>query len=164
MIRALAADIVAVETQAGVTLAAARDMLQAGTQTSRDLLQLQSATTGQRADIYDLRQQIDGATVADSLAVADGQNTLAIWLWERDTRHDLVTLDGHLRRCGEVVDLLVSGRTRLQHIVRSGQTLQQIAALYLGSWQEWPRILDANPSIMPGMLASGTILTIPEKR
>lgn len=139
-------------------------MLQAGTQTSRDLLQLQAATTGQRADIYDLRQELDGAAVADDLAVPTGENTLAIWIWERDTRHDLVALDGHLRRCGEVVDLLVSGRTRKQHIVRSGETLQQIAALELGNWQEWPRLLEANPAVPPGALAGGLVLVIPEKR
>ena len=163
-IRTLGATIADLESQASATLSAARDMLQAGTQTSRDLLQLQSATTGQRADIYDLRQELDGAAVADGLAVPTGENTLAIWLWERDARHNLVTLDGHLRRCGEVVDLLVSGRVRRQHIVRSGETLQQIAAAELGDWREWPRLLEANPSVSPGALAGGLVLTIPEKR
>lgn len=163
-IRTLGAAIADLESQAIATLSAARDMLQAGTQTSRDLLQLQAATTGERADVYDLRQELDGAAVADGLAVATGENTLAIWLWERDTRHHLVALDGSLRRCGEVVDLLVSGRTRKQHIVRSGETLQQIAAVELGDWREWPRLLEANPGVAPGALASGLVLTIPEKR
>ena len=146
------------------TLAEASALLQAGEQQPRDLLGIQAALSGYQADIFDLRLILDGTDSSSFLAVQTGENLLSVWTWERQVRHDLVALAGHIQHLSELVTLLVEGRTRRQHVVRSGETLQQIAAVELGNWQDWPRLLEANPTITAGALASGTVLTIPERR
>ena len=48
------------------------------------------------------------------------------------------------------------------HTVQSGQTLSNIAYQYYGSATQWPKILNANPTIDPNKLKPGTKLTIPK--
>lgn len=146
------------------SLGLAETALLAGTSTSRDLLGLQATLVGYQEDCAAFRADLDATDVTELLVVETGDRVITLWLAERGLRRGLVTLSGKLRESQELVDQLVSGRRRLTHVVRSGDTLQRIAARYLGSWQEWPRLLDANPTISAGSLPSGTVLVIPEKR
>jgi len=149
---------------ARTTLTAAQTAVQAGTASTRDLLGLQASVVGYQEDCASLRADLDSTDVTDLLVVETGDRVIALWAAERSLRRGLVVLSGQLRQAQDVVDQLVSGRRRLTHVVRSGETLQRIAARYLGSWQEWPRLLDANPSISADSLPSGTVLVIPEQR
>ncbi len=51
--------------------------------------------------------------------------------------------------------------TQRYHIVMKNQTLSDIAKIYYGSGARWTKIRDANPSINPDKVASGTRLYIP---
>lgn len=49
-----------------------------------------------------------------------------------------------------------------KHTVRSGDTLQSIAARLMGDWRQWPRIAETNDLDPASSLTVGTELTIPE--
>jgi nucleoid-associated protein YgaU len=51
------------------------------------------------------------------------------------------------------------------HVVEAGQTLSSISALYYGSGEQWPKILEANKDILqsPAQLRPGMRLKIPAK-
>ncbi len=47
------------------------------------------------------------------------------------------------------------------YTVQAGDTLADISAAFYGTTQHWRRIREANPSVDPANLASGTVLQIP---
>ncbi len=51
------------------------------------------------------------------------------------------------------------------HVVEAGQTLSSISALYYGSGEQWPKILEANKDTLqsPAQLRPGMRLKIPAK-
>jgi phage tail protein X len=54
----------------------------------------------------------------------------------------------------------VSGETI--HVVKSGETLQDISSRYYRTTRKWPQIRDANPGINVNNLRVGTRLRIPD--
>jgi nucleoid-associated protein YgaU len=147
----------------GVAVAAVASALSTGTATPQQLGALRSSLTGYRADLAELRDTLDTTDVAEFQLYDGAAVTIALWRWERGTRHDLILLAPKLRAAEQVATRLVSGTTRSTVVVRSGDTLQTIAAREFGSWQEWPRLAAAN-GLTPGALVPGTTLIIPPKR
>ena len=116
--------------------------------------------TSALADLLTLRRQLDREDMAEHLPWRSARTLLLRWGWERELRHALVTADADARRLQGRIQALLEGARLTRHVVRSGETLQRIAARYLGSWEEWPRIAALN-RLEPGQPAVGTVLQIP---
>lgn len=144
------------------TREAVEDALSEGTYTTRDLRYLQASIAGERTDLRALRRRLDGTDVTLSLAVQTGERIIALWAWERGLRNALLPVEAGLRDTAAAARELERGRALKTYVVRAGDTLQGIAARFLGDWREWTRLLEANglggTAIIPGM-----VLTIPEK-
>jgi nucleoid-associated protein YgaU len=144
-------------------VAAIESALTTGTATAAQLSALRADLTGYRGDLAAIRTDLDATDVSDFLVFDDGEILVRLWLWERDTRHALVGLAPKVRAAETVATRLVAGAAREVYVTRKGDTLQRIAARFLGDWRAWPRIADAN-GLDGGTLTSGTRITIPPKR
>ncbi|MCI0347513.1 MAG: LysM peptidoglycan-binding domain-containing protein [Chloroflexi bacterium] len=145
------------------TIAGIEGALRGGTYTARQLGNLRASLTGYRDDIVDLRAELDDTDVADFQLYEDGAVTIRLWQWERALRHSLVVLAPQVRAAETVATRLVAGRADQVYVSRSGDTLQRIAARFLGDWREWTRIADAN-GLGAGELPSGSTIVIPPRR
>lgn len=154
----------AISTGATTAIAAVRTALSSDSYTAQQVRYLRAEVQGYLDDIGELRASLDLLDVEGEQVVDDAADTLHLLRWERETRHALQVLGAALRRTWEGLETLELGARRTVHVARSGDTLQRLAARYLGDWQEWPRLLDANPGLAPGVLAPGTLVTIPERR
>lgn len=143
--------------------AAVRDVLRAGTYTPRQVGHLRATLQGLADDAWEIRRQLDAGDVTRWQLTDRADDTIHLWTWERTVRRTLVKIQGQIRRVDELAEQLAKGRQQRMHVVRSGDTLQSIAAHYLGAWSEWPRIAEAN-SLTPGQPSSGTVLVIPDRR
>lgn len=132
------------------------------TLTRGTLQHLLATAGGLREDIRLLRVDLDREDVETSDLLDEGQNTLALWTWERALRASLVRSSGLLTKLEATLASLSDGDGRLVHVVRDGETLQMIAARYLGGWMEWWRLIEANGLADP-ILVAGQVLVIPEK-
>jgi nucleoid-associated protein YgaU len=74
----------------------------------------------------------------------------------------LSRLEGQLQASLAIVDQLRAGIAQGYVTVGSGDTLQSLAAKYLGGWQEWPRLAAAN-GLPAGPVAVGTTLILPQR-
>lgn len=137
--------------------------LQTGTQTDRQLQHVIATLAGLLEDLADIRTDLDALDVTDLQLLPDAKDTIILWTWERGVRRELVRLNARIRQVQATASSLVTGQDSQTHVVRSGETLQTIAAKHLGDWREWPRIAALN-KLAPGQPASGTVLTIPPRR
>jgi len=158
----ISAAIVTVSADVSAGLADVLTALRTGTQTTAHLRRTSAVLTQAAADIRAIRVDLDDYHPVREQVYDDAAITLALWTWERAQRWNLATLDANIRDGRAVVTELLQGRGLTLHPVRLGETLQSIAARYLGSWQEWRRIADAN-GIGAGPLTPGTVLTIPSR-
>lgn len=146
-----------------VSLAVVTSALSTGTITAGQLGNLRASLTGHRADIAAIRVDLDALDVTDHQLYDDAAVTLTLWKWERLTRHQLATLLPAVRTAETIATRLVAGSARQVVTARDGDTLQSLAARYLGSWQEWPRLAEVN-GLTPGPLTPGAQIAIPAKR
>lgn len=150
-------------TGVAAAILAVQAALASGTQTERQLGNLRASLTGYRADLAEIRTMLDATDVLDFQLYDDGAVTIQLWAWERALRHALIALAPAVRSAEAVAEQLVEGSTRDVYTTRSGDTLQTVAAKFLGDWKEWPRIAAAN-GLAGGAVPSGTRLTIPPRR
>lgn len=155
----------ALDLSAGLSAAFAsvQTALSTDTATPAQLSALRADFTGYRADLSAIRADLDATDVADFQLYDDGAVLLTLWVWERDTRHDLAMLAPKVRAAETVAARLVAGSARDVYVTRSGDTLQKLATRFLGDWKEWPRIAEAN-GLSGGTVESGTRITIPPRR
>lgn len=132
--------------------------------TDEDALTLRAGLEGVRGDARSLLRELDATPEEDLLLIEDGAVLLALWGWRRETRGALVDLIAETRAVQDLAQEFVGGQRRKVVTSKQGDTLQRIAQRELGDWREWPRLLQANPSVSAGALPSGTQLIIPEKR
>ena len=139
--------------------------LEANTQTQQQVRNLEATMTGLVGDVRRLRTDLDTTDTATLLLTAnDAERLLAVWTWERETRSAVQGFVFGVIESADIAKELNEGSDRATVTTRAGDTLQSIAARELGNFAEWPRILDANPGLLPGTLAAGTVLILPEKR
>lgn len=119
-----------------------------------------SAITTQQATIRAIRGGLDLTDVEGLQTYDDAAVTLALWTWERAVRRSLTRLESQLAGALAVAVELRSGRALTVYTTRPGDTLQSVAARFLGGWQEWTRIAAAN-GLAPSPVAAGTPLVIP---
>lgn len=155
------AAVLTVSSDVSTGLATIQAALRAGTQTTGDLRRALAVLTGAAEDIRALRVDLDAYVATDQQLYPDGALTLALWQWACATRWTLTGLDGGIRTGIGIANELILGRAQTRYAVRSGDTLQSIAARLLGSWQDWTRIVDANGLDPGATLSPGTVLTIP---
>jgi nucleoid-associated protein YgaU len=160
----ISADVASLLEAARVSGAAVREAFGQGSQDLRTIRNLRASVQGHVDAYRAIRQDLDLLDVESEQTTDRADDTLTFWTWERGVRHRLSGVGYQLRRLQEALESLEKGAARTMYVVRSGDTLQSIAARMLGSWKEWTRLLDANPSLSPGVLASGTLLTVPDKR
>jgi len=136
-----------------------------GTYTAATVRHLRAEVWGLLADARAWRQALDVVDVEAQQTTADAYITLQALRWERELRHEVQRASYALRRLHEGLESIEVGAARTEQCVQRGDTLQRLAARYLGSWQEWPKLLDANPDLVPGSaLVPGALLTVPAKR
>lgn len=138
------------------------DLIDAGTYTDNDIESFSTSIEKYLEDIADIRADLDPKNVTDYVIAERGDAYLRVWLWEKQTRYALAKVARQMIDARDASQELKSGKTKMLYITKHGDTLQSIAAKFLGSWQEWPKIAQAN-KIEPGIITSGTTLIIPEK-
>lgn len=125
----------------------------------------EAITLGQipESTLNDLRSRLSGAqdtarTLRAELASTDfgadvipqtGDAVLAAWRWQHDTFRALLELDANIRAAQTAVSALVVVSSKRQVLVRSGDTLQRIAARELGDFRRWEELLSLN-TLTPG--------------
>ena len=154
-------------TDIGTTLAALASRLSTslreGTHTAQDLRHIRATLSGVLSDRADLRAIIDPLDVDDLLAGTDAADTVRLWIWLARVRQALGLVARQAAEADQTAEALELGVDHAVHVVRSGETLQSIAALRLGDWQQWRYLADAN-GLSPGQPAAGTVLVIPARR
>lgn len=129
---------------------------------------IRASFDGIMLDARGLQRELDTTQDDDLLVIRTGENaaiaSLRLWDFHRTVRRQLTSLIGAARRAQETVLLFTEGQQRKVVWTRSGDTLQSIALKQLGSWAEWPRLLEANPTLTPGALSPGIPVVIPEPR
>lgn len=161
-IATIAADVSTLTSDARTALSSLAPLLQTGTATAKDLGAGAAQLTTCAGAIRAVRVDLDALAVEDEQLYPDGGTAIALWRWERSTRYALTRLDGRLTASIAVAKEVQAGQKLTLHTVRAGQSLQAIAAIYLGGWAEWPRIAAAN-GLKAGPVAVGTVLIIPSK-
>lgn len=157
------ATVTTIAADVSTGLATIQAALRAGTQTTADIRRALAVLTNAAEDIRAVRIDLDAYVATDQQLYPDGAITLALWQWACATRQTLTGLDGGIRKGIDIANELLLGRAQTRYAVRSGDTLQSIAARYLGSWQDWMRLVDANGLDPGATLAAGTVLTIPQR-
>jgi len=140
------------------------DVITDGSATRSDLQHLAAEIDGQLDDIAAIRADLDQVDGEDQIRGTHPDQLVQAWKAERETRRQLVKLAGALLDLAEAVDRITDGDAREVYVSRQGDTLQRIAARLLGDWRAWTDLLEANPDLSPGPLASGTLVVIPERR
>lgn len=161
-IRDFEAEVGSILTAASSAATAARAAFGAAG-TRRALSNVRSTLSGLRSDILGARDDLDATDITSLVRYQDGEDLIRLWRWERELRRSLVRLDGHMRVLEAVVVNALEARADKVYVVRSGDTLQSIAARELGDWREWTRLAEVN-GLAPGALTSGTHLRIPPRR
>ncbi len=156
-------DIVEVTTAFAAALDAVDAALEAGTATAAQLGAVDSTLTGLQLDVRAIRADLDAADVTAYQLSDNAEVTLRLWAWERDCRHHLGRMEAGLATARDQAQELAAGQRRDLYVVKSGDTLQSIAAAKLGDWREWTRIADAN-GLEPGQPTAGTVLLLPPRR
>lgn len=154
-------DVLAVQAAAVTALTITTTALNAGTATPATYGRCQSAMTEAQEGLRSILVELDGTDVQAQQVYSDAAVTIELWAWERAVRATLVALDGQMQSAQAVIVQLLAGVQQTYHTVRAGETLQSIAATYLGSWTEWPRISAAN-GLKAGPIAAGTVILIPQ--
>lgn len=154
--------VLSLQASAVTAMDLAAAALTVGTPSASQLGQAMAAITSAQTAIRAVRADLDGTDVTTCQVYDDAAVTLDLWRWERGVRASLSTLESALHAAGANLGELLSGIRETLHTVRTGETLQSIAAVYLGSWSEWPRISAAN-GLKAGPVAVGTVLVIPQR-
>jgi len=139
------------------------DALREGTHTAQDVRHIRATLAGVMSDRTDLRATLDGLDVDDLIIGTDAADTIRLWGWVAALRRALAAVARRAVEADTVAAALEAGVDQVIHVVRSGETLQSIAATYLGTWKAWTRIADAN-GLAPGQPTAGTVLIIPARR
>lgn len=163
-LRTLQASAEAITAGWATTRAAVADALADGSYTTATIRHLRAEVQWLLDEVRTWRRSADLVDVTDYQHTERADDTWQLLRWEREVRHQLGRLGYQLRRLWETLEKLEQGAKKRLYVVRSGDTLQSIAGRLLGSWEEWPRLLEANPGVAPGAVASGTALVIPERR
>lgn len=139
--------------------------LEQNTQTPQQVETLRSSMAATIGGIRSFRTDLDATDSATLVAtVQNAGRLLQVWSWERETRRAVLDFTAGVLETSSVAASLNAGSDRSTVTTREGETLQSIAQRELGDYAAWPRILDANPGLLPGQLQSGTTLILPEKR
>jgi nucleoid-associated protein YgaU len=118
---------------------------------------------GALVDARAVRRDLDGRDVLEHQVAGLATDTIALWRWERATRASLVRLSAVALDVDARAAAWLLGRQESVCVVRSGDTLQSLAARHLGDWAAWPRIAALN-QLPAGPLVTGAVLQLPPRR
>lgn len=124
--------------------------------------QLRAALAGALGDVAAVRETLDTADVTEAHPHPDAAARLALWQWERGLRSALTGVRRRVLDTDAVVALAQVRRVARRHVVVSGDTLQAIAARYLGDHTRWTEIAATN-GLSPGQPTPGVVLDIPDR-
>lgn len=137
-------------------------ILRTNTATDATIGATASKLTTAAATIREIRAKLDATDVEALQVYEDAAVTLTLWAWERDVRRSLSRMESAIQSSLAIADGLRTGTGLRYYTTRANDTLQSIAARFLGGWQEWPRIAAAN-GLKAGPVAENTTLIIPQK-
>lgn len=157
-------DMASIRARTAEVAAVVQSAVRSGAATSAQLEAMRATASGLEADIRTLNRELDRRDELDWLVVVDGERTLSMWLWRRSTRSALLGLWRQVHAIATAARDLGGGVRQKLVVVREGDTWQSIAHRELGGWEEWPRLLAANPTRSAGALVQGATVVVPEKR
>lgn len=160
-IRDLQASVAAIVAETSTALQTLTDALGTGTATTAQIRSGVAALVQARADIRAFRASLDLVNMEAAQLYDDAAVTLALWSWGCSARWMLASLDARITTAAALGLEVLQGRAQTVHVVRLGETLQSIAATYLGSWSSWPAIAAAN-GLGTSQPAVGAVLVIPQ--
>lgn len=155
-------DVLAVGVAVADAVNAVSTTLRTNTATDQTIGVTASKLTTAAVNIRAIRASLDATDVAALQVYDDAAVTLALWGWERDVRRSLSRMEASIQDALVVATALRTGPGQRYYTTRANDTLQSIAARFLGGWQEWPRIAAAN-GLKAGPVAENTTLIIPQK-
>ena len=138
--------------------------LERGLPSRLELEDIRATLQGTIDDARFLLRDLDAVDELDFLPIGDGRRTIELWRWRRSSRREMLRFLGLARNAQVIAAELAGGQRDQVVIAREGDTWQSIAARHLGDWREWPRLLEANPTLEPGVLPAGTSMIVPELR
>ncbi len=89
---------------------------------------------------------------------------MAVTIYSRYYGLDVVTIDGEASLAERPSPSFAGDPDSLVHVMKSGETLDQLAFAYYGREDLWWRIADANPGRFPLDWAPGDTVVIPPLR
>jgi hypothetical protein len=89
---------------------------------------------------------------------------MAVTFYSRYHGLATVTIDGRPSLAERPIPPIVDYPDSLLHVIKGGETLDQLAFLYYGREDLWWRIADANPARFPLDWAPGDTVVIPPLR
>jgi nucleoid-associated protein YgaU len=89
---------------------------------------------------------------------------MAVTIYSRYYGLDTVAIDGQPSLAERPIPPIVDYPDSLLHVVKRGETLDQLAFTYYGREDLWWRIADANPARFPLDWAPGDTVVIPPLR
>jgi nucleoid-associated protein YgaU len=89
---------------------------------------------------------------------------MAVTIYSRYYGLETVTIDGERSLAQRPIPPLVDYTDSLLHVMKAGETLDQLAFVYYGREDLWWRIADANPTKFPLDWAPGDTVVIPPLR
>src|SRR5262245_48825726 len=89
---------------------------------------------------------------------------MAVTIYSRYHGLDTIRIDGQMSLALRPIPPIVDYPDGLLHVIKSGETLDQLAFMYYGREDLWWRIADANESRFPLDWAPGDTLVIPPLR
>lgn len=155
-------DIAAVAADVTAAMESARSVLTTARATDADVGNVASALTSAGVAIREIRADLDSTDVEALQKYEDAAVTVQLWKWERSNRRAMTLVEGQAQAALAVATELRTGRGLGYYTTRPGDTLQSVAAKFLGGWQEWPRLARAN-GVKAGPVSAGTVLVIPQK-
>lgn len=161
-VKAAVDDIAAVAADATEAMESARAVLTTARATDADVGNVASALTSAGVAIREIRSDLDSTDVETLQRYEDAAVTLTLWKWERENRRQMTLMEGSTQAALVVATELRTGRGLGYYTTRAGDTLQSVAAKFLGGWQEWPRLARAN-GVKAGPVSAGTVLVIPQR-
>lgn len=163
-LKQIADDTSAVLAQVSTLRADLSGKLLRGAATARELTYLDTGLRNAHEDLRSVRASLDALVVEDCMVGEHPADLLEAESQARELRRGSLALEARLLESRAVTTEMLAGVALRVVYAQDGDTLQSIAGRELGDWRAWPKLLEANPGLVPGALTPGAQIQIPKPR